>query len=66
MTPPCDSVVITVYQDKSFTFITKTPPRRHSPKNAQAFAVSKSPNKYIFRQGERATRMEIIKMNPQT
>ena len=55
-------VVITVYQDKSFTFITKSPPAAVLLKKAAGIAAgSKVPNKDKVGKVTRAQVMEIIK-----
>ena len=56
-------VVITVYQDKSFTFITKSPPASVLLKKAAGItAGSKTPNKDKVGKVTRKQVMEIIKM----
>src|SRR5258707_14030420 len=56
-------VVITVYQDKSFTFITKSPPASILLKKAAGIASgSKSPNKEKVGKVTRKQVMEIVKM----
>jgi large subunit ribosomal protein L11 len=56
-------VVITVYQDKSFTFITKSPPASILLKKAAGIASgSKSPNKDKVGKVNRKQVMEIVKM----
>lgn len=56
-------VVITVYQDKSFTFITKSPPASALLKKAAGIASgSKSPNKDKVGKVTRKQVMEIVKM----
>ena len=56
-------VVITVYQDKSFTFITKSPPASVLLKKAAGItAGSKTPNKEKVGKVTRKQVMEIIKM----
>ena len=56
-------VVITVYQDKSFTFITKSPPASVLLKKAAGItAGSKVPNKDKVGKVTRKQVMEIIKM----
>ncbi|MGA4643427.1 50S ribosomal protein L11 [Limisphaera sp. 4302-co] len=56
-------VVITVYQDKSFTFITKSPPASALLKKAAGIAVgSKAPNKEKVGKVTRQQIMEIIKI----
>ena len=56
-------VVITVYQDKSFTFITKSPPASVLLKKAAGItAGSKVPNKDKVGKVKRKQVMEIIKM----
>ena len=56
-------VVITVYQDKSFTFITKSPPASVLLKKAAGItAGSKVPNKEKVGKVTRKQVMEIIKM----
>jgi large subunit ribosomal protein L11 len=56
-------VVITVYQDKSFTFITKSPPASILLKKAAGIASgSKSPNKEKVGKVSRAQVMEIVKL----
>jgi large subunit ribosomal protein L11 len=56
-------VVITVYQDKSFTFITKSPPASALLKKAAGIASgSKSPNKDKVGKVSRKQVMEIVKM----
>ena len=55
-------VVITVYQDKSFTFITKSPPAAVLLKKAAGVASgSKTPNKAKVGAGSREQVMEIVK-----
>jgi large subunit ribosomal protein L11 len=55
-------VVITVYQDKSFTFITKSPPAAILLKKAAGIASgSKTPNKDKVGKVSRAQVMEIVK-----
>src|SRR4029078_4269225 len=56
-------VVITVYQDKSFTFITKPPPASILLKKAAGIASgSKTPNKEKVGKVNRKQVMEIVKM----
>jgi len=56
-------VVITVYQDKSFTFIMKSPPAAILLKKAAGIASgSKVPNKDKVGKVTRAQVMEIVKM----
>src|SRR5437762_756834 len=56
-------VVITVYQDKSFTFITKSPPASILLKKAAGItAGSKMPNKEKVGKVTRKQVMEIVKM----
>jgi large subunit ribosomal protein L11 len=56
-------VVITVYQDKSFTFITKSPPASILLKKAAGIASgSKSPNKDKVGKVNRKQVLEIVKM----
>jgi large subunit ribosomal protein L11 len=56
-------VVITVYQDKSFTFITKSPPASILLKKAAGIASgSKSPNKDKVGKVNRKQVMDIVKM----
>ena len=56
-------VVITVYQDKSFTFITKSPPAAVLLKKAAGITVgSKEPNKDKVGKVTRKQVMEIVKM----
>src|SRR5687768_1556005 len=56
-------VVITVYQDKSFTFITKSPPAAILLKKAAGIASgSKTPNKDKVGKVNRKQVMEIVKM----
>jgi len=56
-------VVITVYQDKSFTFITKSPPASILLKKAAGItAGSKVPNKYKVGKVTRKQVMDIVKM----
>ena len=56
-------VVITVYQDKSFTFITKSPPASVLLKKAAGItAGSKTPNKEKVGKVNRKQVMEIVKM----
>jgi large subunit ribosomal protein L11 len=56
-------VVITVYQDKSFTFITKSPPASALLKKAAGIAVgSKAPNKEKVGKVTRQQIMEIVKL----
>jgi large subunit ribosomal protein L11 len=56
-------VVITVYQDKSFTFITKSPPASVLLKKAAGItAGSKQPNKDKVGKVSRKQVMEIVKL----
>lgn len=56
-------VVITVYQDKSFTFITKSPPAAILLKKAAGVATgSKEPNKDKVGKVTRKQVMEIVKL----
>ena len=56
-------VVITVYQDKSFTFITKSPPASVLLKKAAGVASgAKAPNKDKVGKVTRKQVMEIVKM----
>jgi large subunit ribosomal protein L11 len=56
-------VVITVYQDKSFTFITKSPPASILLKKAAGIASgSKAPNKDKVGKVTRKQVMEIVKL----
>ena len=56
-------VVITVYQDKSFTFITKSPPASVLLKKAAGVASgAKTPNKEKVGKVTRKQVMEIVKM----
>jgi len=56
-------VVITVYQDKSFTFITKSPPASILLKKAAGVASgAKTPNKEKVGKVTRKQVMEIVKM----
>jgi large subunit ribosomal protein L11 len=56
-------VVITVYQDKSFTFITKSPPASILLKKAAGVASgSKTPNKEKVGKVNRKQVMDIVKM----
>src|SRR5690242_17140216 len=56
-------VVITVYQDKSFTFITKSPPAAILLKKAAGIAAgSKTPNKDKVGKVTRKQVQEIVKM----
>ena len=56
-------VVITVYQDKSFTFITKSPPASVLLKKAAGIASgSKTPNKEKVGRVNRKQVMEIVKL----
>src|SRR5437763_5960622 len=56
-------VVITVYQDKSFTFITKSPPASILLKKAAGIASgSKSPNKEKVGKVTRKQVLEIVKL----
>jgi len=56
-------VVITVYQDKSFTFITKSPPASVLLKKAAGIATgSKVPNKEKVGKVTRKQVMEIVKI----
>jgi large subunit ribosomal protein L11 len=56
-------VVITVYQDKSFTFITKSPPASILLKKAAGIASgAKAPNKDKVGKVTRKQVMEIVKM----
>src|ERR1700693_1879337 len=57
------SVVITVYQDKSFTFITKSPPASILLKKAAGItAGSKEPNKEKVGKVSRKQVLEIVKI----
>src|SRR5712672_2365688 len=57
-------VVITVYQDKSFTFITKSPPASILLKKAAGVASgAKTPNKEKVGKVTRKQVMDIVKMN---
>src|ERR1043165_6494733 len=56
-------VVISVYQDKSFTFITKSPPASALLKKAAGVASgSKTPNKDKFGKVTRKQVMDIVKL----
>jgi large subunit ribosomal protein L11 len=56
-------VVITVYQDKSFTFITKSPPASVLLKKAAGITVgSKEPNKEIVGKVTRKQVLDIVKI----
>src|SRR5260370_21115908 len=56
-------VVITVYQDKSFTFITKSPPASILLKKAAGITVgSKEPNKEKVGKVTRKQVLEIVKL----
>ena len=56
-------VVITVYQDKSFTFITKSPPAAVLLKKAAGITVgSKEPNKEKVGKVTRKQVLDIVKM----
>src|SRR5437867_7348924 len=56
-------VVITVYQDKSFTFITKSPPASVLLKKAAGIATgSKMPNKEKVGKVTRKQVMDIVKI----
>ena len=56
-------VIITVYQDKSFTFITKSPPASVLLKKAAGIASgSKTPNKEKVGKVTRKQVMDIVKM----
>ncbi len=56
-------VIITVYQDKSFTFITKSPPASVLLKKAAGItAGSKTPNKEKVGKVTRKQIMEIVKL----
>ena len=56
-------VVITVYQDKSFTFITKSPPASVLLKKAAGIATgAKTPNKETVGKVTRKQVMEIVKL----
>src|SRR5438046_10275085 len=56
-------VVITVYQDKSFTFITKSPPASILLKKAAGIAAgSKTPNKEKVGKVTRKQVLDIVKM----
>jgi large subunit ribosomal protein L11 len=56
-------VIITVYQDKSFTFITKSPPASILLKKAAGItAGSKQPNKDKVGKVTRKQVMEIVKL----
>jgi large subunit ribosomal protein L11 len=59
-------VVITVYQDKSFTFITKSPPASVLLKKAAGIAAgSKMPNKEKVGKVTRKQLLEIVKLKRQ-
>jgi large subunit ribosomal protein L11 len=56
-------VIITVFQDKSFTFITKSPPASVLLKKAAGITVgSKEPNKEKVGKVTRKQVMEIVKL----
>ena len=56
-------VVITVYQDKSFTFVTKSPPAAGLLKKAAGIATgSKTPNKEKVGKVTRKQVMDIVKI----
>ena len=56
-------VIITVYQDKSFTFITKSPPASALLKKAAGIASgSKVPNKEKVGKVNKKQVMEIVKL----
>jgi large subunit ribosomal protein L11 len=56
-------VVITVYQDKSFTFVTKSPPAAALLKKAAGIAVgSKEPNKEKVGKVTRQQVLDIVKL----
>ena len=56
-------VVITVYQDKSFTFITKSPPASVLLKKAAGISVgSKEPNKEKVGKVTRKQVLEVVKL----
>ena len=56
-------VVITVYQDKSFTFVTKSPPASGLLKKAAGIATgSKTPNKENVGKVTRKQVMDIVKI----
>ena len=56
-------VVITVYQDKSFTFITKSPPGVHPAEESSGHHRRfQDPEQGQSRQGHRKQVMEIVKM----
>jgi len=56
-------VVITVYQDKSFTFITKSPPASVLLKKAAGISVgSKEPNKEKVGKVTRKQVLDIVKL----
>jgi len=56
-------VVITVYQDKSFTFVTKSPPAAILLKKAAGIATaSKEPNRVKVGKVSRKQVMEIVKI----
>src|SRR5438093_11750145 len=56
-------VIITVYQDKSFTFITKSPPAAILLKKAAGIATgSKTPNKEKVGKVTRKQVLEIVKL----
>lgn len=56
-------VVITVYQDKSFTFVTKSPPASGLLKKAAGIATgSKTPNKEKVGKVTRKQVMDIVKI----
>ena len=56
-------VVITVYQDKSFTFITKSPPASALLKKAAGIASgSKTPNKEKVGKVTKKQVMDIVKL----
>lgn len=59
-------VVITVYKDKSFTFITKSPPAAILLKKAAKIAAgSKEPNKIKVAKLKKKDVMEIVKIKKQ-
>ena len=56
-------VIITVYQDKSFTFVTKSPPAAILLKKAAGIATgSKTPNKEKVGKVTRKQVLEIVKL----
>ena len=55
-------VVITVYKDKTFSFITKSPPASVLLKKAAGLAASKEPNKTKVAKLSKKQVMDIVKI----